>query len=145
MTQEYKDIISDMIYNTVSEFINSQEDCTIIVHNNNNWNEALPERLEKAPQYVLNLTEQTMEDSYVEDGKIFISTMFDNIEYFKEFELADIAGIVGPDGKTPVIVKPFIEQPSTPVPKKVGSNEPDEKGIHKSMEMFKRNNPEMFN
>ena len=145
MTQEYKDILSDMIYNTVSEFIQAQEDVTIIVHNNNNWNVALPERLEKAPQYVLNLTEQTMEDSYVEDGKIVINTVFDDIEYSKVFEPADFGGVMGADGKTPIMVKPFQEEPLMPMPKhSLGNNTTDEKALRKSMEMWKKNNPDMF-
>lgn len=145
MTQEFKDILSDMIYNTVLEFVQAQEDCTIIIHNNNNWNEELPERLMKEPQYILNINEQTMEDSYVEDGKIIINTVFDEVEYSKIFEPADIGGLIGADGKTPIMVKPFIETPLLPIPTKtLGNGQLDEKGMLKSMEMFKRNNPEMF-
>lgn len=145
MTQEYKEIISDMIYNTVLEFVQSGIDCTIIVHNNNNWNETLPERLQKSSQFILNITEQTMEDSYVEDGKIVINTVFDEIEYSKIFEPADIGGIMGPDNKTPIMFKPFTEKPTLPMPKHtLGNTVTDEEGLMNSMNMWKKYNPEMF-
>jgi hypothetical protein len=145
MTQEYKNIISDNIYNTVVDFVQSNIDCSIIVHNNNNWNKTLPERLESQSQFIMNITEQTMEDTYVEDGKIIINTVFDEIEYSKVFEPADIGGLMGSDGKTPVMVKPFQEKPTLPIPtKSLNNGEVDEKGLQKSMEMWKRNNPDLF-
>jgi hypothetical protein len=86
-----------------------------------------------------------MEDSYVEDGKIVINTVFDDIEYSKVFEPADIGGVMGPDGKTPIMVKPFQEEPLLPMPNKpLGNTITDEEGLRISMEAWKRNNPEMF-
>ena len=145
MTQEFKDVLSDSIYNTIGALIYNNIDCSIIVHNHNNWDKELPDRLKGQPQFIMSIKEQTMEDSYIDEGKIIISTTFDGEEYSKEFEKADIGGLIGPDGKTPLMVKPFMEQPTIPVPTKtLGNGEIDENGVLHSMEMFKRNNPEMF-
>jgi hypothetical protein len=144
MSQIYKDIISENLYNIVADFINAQEDFTFIVHNNNNWNVELPERLKKENQFVLNVDKQTLEDSYVEDGKIIINTKFDDVEYSKEFDFCDIGGIMGPDRKTPIFIKPFQEKPEIEKPVKPLNGDIDEDGIRHSMEMWKKNNPELF-
>jgi len=147
MTQTYKDILSENIFKMVSDFINFDTDCSIIVQNHNNWNIELPKRLKMQEQFILNVDKQTMENSYIdEDRKIVINTVFDNVEYSKVFESADIAGIVYKGN--PIMVKPFIETPKIPTPKKTLNNgvtdEVDEDGVRKSMEMFKKHNPELF-
>jgi len=145
MTENYKNIISEMIYETAVSLLQSGEEFAIIVQNHNNWNIELPDRLKSQSQFIMNIKEQTIDDSYVEDGKIIINTEFDDQEYSKEFELADIAGIICIDGKTPIMVKPFIEEPKLPIPTRtLGNNEVDEKGLQKSMEMWKKHNPELF-
>lgn len=144
MTEEYKNIISSAIYRTVQELLGSQEEFSIIVQNHNNWNIDLPERLKTQSQFIMNIKEQTLEDSYVEDGKIIINTEFDGQDYSKEFGYADIAGIIEINGKTPVMVKPFTELPEIPEPTKALNNKVDEKGLQFSMESWKRNNPELF-
>jgi len=147
MTEDYKKILSNGIYKVISDYISTDTDCSIIVQNHNNWNIELPDRLKKEQQFILNIDKQTMEDSYIdEDSNIVINTVFDNVEYSKVFEPADIAGLVYKGNS--IMVKPFIETPKIPTPKKPlnngTTNEVDENGVRKSMEMFKKHNPELF-
>ena len=148
MTENYKEILSRGLYNVVADFISSQEDCCIVVENHNNWDNDLPERLQSQKQFILNINKQTLEDSYIDgNNKIVICTTFDDNEYSKVFEPCDISALLANDGKTPLMIKPFKEEPEIPevtFDSKFKHTEPDIEGIANSMEAFRKNNPEMF-
>lgn len=147
MTQIYKDIIEENIYQIVVDLIVNQEGFTILLENHNNWEFPLPENLQKADKFVMDVKNQTLEDSYVDDeGNIIINTMFGEQENSKVLEMCDIAGIMNSDGKTPMFFKPFRTEPKKPEIVYTGKKfkEPSEEDLQVSMNAFKKYNPELF-
>ena len=139
-----KSIISEGIYGIVCMYINNKIPFQLIVENHNNWEFPLPENVQKLKNYPLDIKEQTLEESYVEDGVIFISTEFGDEKNYKTFGLCDIKGIA--IGGQPFLLKPFIELPGIPEPKETTAkfNEPSEEDLRASMEVFKEFNPNLF-
>jgi len=147
-TKEYNDIFSEAIYNTVASFIKAKEPFVILMKNNNNWSKELPKRLQGHDKFMIKIEEQTIEDSYVDDkGKIIINTVFDEEEYSIELETYDIAAIMNNEMTAPIMLKPFEEFPKIEVKREDNTKvftEPTEEEMRPSMEVFKKNNPELF-
>ena len=139
-----KSIISEGIYGIVCMYINNKIPFQLVVENHNNWAFPLPENLQTEKQFLMNIKEQTLEESYVEDGEIFISTEFGDEKNYKSFALCDVKGIAF-NGQ-PMMMKPFRDLPGIPEPKETTAkfNEPSEEDLRASMEVFKEFNPTLF-
>lgn len=147
MTDTYKKIISDSLYITCVELLNSGESFNILLDNHDNWDKPLPEQLQKESRFIVSIKEQTLEDSYVDkDQNIVINTQFGEEIYSKVLENADISALMNTDNKSAIIGKPFIEKPQqSQIKIKLNQmKEPGEEGINNSMAYFKKNNPKMF-
>lgn len=144
MTEGYKKILSNYVYNVCVEMLLNKEEFNILLDNHNNWNMPLPENLRKEKQFSISINQQTLDDSYIDDnGNIVINTMFGDEEYSKVLENADISGLMDKSNKIVLCGKQFREVPqidSTTTKQKI----PSEEAVHNSMSYFKKNNPEMF-
>ena len=148
MTENYKNILSESLHSMVKLFIENQEPFILLIQNHNNWDKALPDSLKEHEKFILDFKEQTLEDSYVEDGEIILNTVFGEDDYTKVLHPYDIAAIMTLDMKSPLFFKPFVENPPIELKEdKEGRriySEPNEDELRTSMDAFKKNNPELF-
>jgi len=136
-----RDILSNAIEDLLVYYVSEQIPFSIIVDNHNDWDIQLPERLNKLPNFLLNVQNTDLEDSYVSaEGDVIITAGIDDIVYQKAFKACDVHAI-GAMGKQADIVKQFRDEPLI----KALSPEPaDEAGLLHSMECFKKYNPSLF-
>lgn len=135
------DIINSALMELVCKFVSGSEPFSLIVDNHNNWDKPLPERLSKLPNFLLNIQNTDLEDSYVEsNGDIVITAGIDDVVYTKVLEAADIHAI-GYLGKPSLIIKQFKETPTlTPI----SPTMPSKEALQHSMDAFKKYNPSLF-
>jgi len=146
-----KETISDAVYNLACTLIDQNFEFAIQIHNGNDWDKELPDRLKSQKGFLLKLDGDTLADIEFDDNDNFIvSTEFDDELYTKTFGPADVQAIYGIDLK-PLLVKNFVEAHPMPEPKRQPSEvsltnkrEPDSEGLRVSMEMFKKYNPDLF-
>lgn len=145
MKEEYKETIDAALYQMCLEFLMYKLPFTLLLDNHNNWSSQLPDRLRNKEQFLLNIKEQALEDSYVEDGKIVIITTIDDIEYTKKLDFSDIAAVALSDKTPPILIKGFRTLPELPEIE-IGNKKanPTEEGITKSTLVFKKHNPHYF-
>jgi len=118
-----------------------------IIENNNNWDKELPDRLKSEVRFMIKIENDTLNDTFVEDGKVYISTEFDGELYSKEILKEDIAGFFDIKSMKVDYVKPFSEKPELQFEKpkkKFNLDDIKQSDIQKSMEVFKKYNPELF-
>jgi len=145
MTDITKDIINESNYNLIKNFILNNISFAMILDNHNNWDYEFPERLKSQKRFIIDIKEQALEDSYIENDKIIIVIEIDNITYSKELEYADIFAIKEKaDSEIPISTRPFAMAPK-PI-KREGNSFifPSEEDIQSSMKMFKKYNPKLF-
>lgn len=146
MTDIMKDIINDNIYNMMSEFILNDIPFTFILDNHNNWNKHLPSRLVDQKQILLDIKEDSLKDSFIENGKITIVIDLDGELYSKELEAADIFAIQeSVKSKIPFIIRPFEMKVTQVIKTKSKKHEiSNDVNIQHSINMFRLHNPEYF-
>ena len=137
-------ITSEHFYNLVVDIFKSNEDFSIILNNNNDWDYELPQRLQKEKKFLLEVVDMTKEDSYITDkNRLVINTEFDDNKYSKELINEDIFGIVV-DAKQYLTKTYEEEHPRLNITHKSTSTENIELQ-EKSTRAFKRNNPDLIN
>jgi len=145
MTEIAKDIINESNYNLIKNFILNNISFAMILDNHNNWNYEFPERLKSQKRFIIDIKEQALEDSYIENNKIVIVIEIDNATYSKELEYADVFAIKEKtESEIPISTRPFEMKPK---PIKIEGNSfifPAEEDIQSSMKMFKKYNPNLF-
>ena len=146
MTDIMKDIINDAIYNMMSEFIINNVPFTFVLDNHNNWDKPLPSRLVDQKQILFDIKEDSLEDSFVENGEITIVVDLDGELYTKKIEPADILAIQeSVKSKMPFIIRPFKMKPTQVIRSKNKRQLTlDDAGIQHSMNMFRSHNPKYF-
>jgi len=140
---DYKEIVNEQVYKMCANFLECDIPFTILLDNHNNWDEKLPTRLVDKKQFLLNIKEQTLEDSYVKDGKIVIITTIGDVEYIKELDYNDVSAVSKDDKTPPFINKQFITYPEIKLKEK-SDFKLDDTEILKSTLNFKRFNPHLF-
>ncbi len=139
----YKEIVNENIYKMCADFLSCKIPFTILIDNHNNWNNSLPARLSSKKKFLLNIKDQALEDSYVENGKIIIITTMEDMEFMKELDHNDISAVAKDDKTAPFISKPFVTYPKIISKGKLGYKL-DEEQLLKSTLNFKKHNPKMF-
>ena len=135
-----KEIINNALLDLAEYYISSNIEFFIVIDNHDNWDQPLPARL-KGPQFLLNIVETDLEESYIHsNGDIVITAGIDDVVYTKVLDQSDIHAI-GPLGQPPMITKSFTEKPEF---QPISPYMPDADGLLKSMEAFKKHNPSLF-
>ena len=135
-------VVSNALLDLVRIYINDQVPFTVIIDNNDNWDKTLPNRLGK--RFILNMENTDLSDSNVsDDGSIQLIIGIDDVVYTKIIHTSDIHA-VGDLGKTPLVVKSFIEHPPMPVVDYKHPTLPKVEDLVKSFECFKKYNPQLF-
>ena len=123
-------------------FMAQGEPFAILIQNHNDWDQPLPERLQKETNFIIKIDDQTLEDSYMVEDGIYVVTDFDGATYEKQFSMCDVAAIYDIDMRVPIMVKGFVEYPERTPKRKYG--EPSEEDVQRSMECFAKHNPDLF-
>jgi len=107
------EVMREAALNIVEIMILEEQEFRIVIWNNDNWNEPLPERIMEAfpTQLVLDIKEQSLIDSYIDEktGEIVLCTVFDGIDYAKVLELGEIIAVLSLDGQ-PLILNDFPQE-----------------------------------
>lgn len=141
---EYNETIEAALYQICLEFLMYKLPFTLLIDNHNNWSSPLPDRLRDKEQFLLNIKEQALEDSYIEDGKIVIVTMIGDTEYTKKLDCCDIGAVSISEKTPPIIMKNFRTLPEVEIKPGKQRIEPTEEGIIRSTLVFKKHNPQFF-
>ena len=135
------DIIESVLMELTYEFVSSSEEFAIVIDNHNNWDKPLPERLRTAKQFILNMQNTDLEDSYIaENGDIILTAGIDDVVYTKVLEVADIH-CVGYIGLPALVIKQYRD---TPTMEPLSPSMPSDEALSHSMETFKKYNPSLF-
>jgi len=142
-------------YILLTNMIIEQEPFRLVIWNNNNWSEKLPEDVMKQypKQLVIDIKDQTLEDTFIdEDGSVVLSCSFSpDVIYTKTIFETDIIGIIDLNGQ-PMHLNNF--KPDAEIEEVTASKElllkellndgaPKENVIN-SINAFAKNNPGMF-
>lgn len=144
MNEQLPDIISGAILDTLKKLISYDISFSFVLENHNNWSEEFPERLKNQKQIILNIKDQSLEDSYLDKNDAIIVIEIDGVTYSKKVDESDIMAIMVNEKSPPFILRQFSIAPKTPVPKRRASLLTDKEGLVHSMNNFKKFNPEMF-
>jgi len=144
---EFKKFFKKQMMNTIRKFLYEQIPFTILIYNNNNWNEPLPIDIMETPEYKevlpISVSNFTLESSYYDDDEITIVTAFGEWEYNKILLEDELLAILDINGK-PIIIKPFIDEAEEKSVNKINENDIfediDDKDIKKSINIFLENN-----
>jgi len=163
------EVMREAALDIVEIMILEEQEFRIVIWNNDDWSEPLPERImESFPtQLVLDIKEQSLIDSYIDEqtGEIVLCTAFDGMEYAKVLELGDIIAVLSLDGQ-PFILNDFPQDKTLDeldkldefqdindqymFPKSVqemvemiSADGIEESAAEHSINMFLRNNPEL--
>jgi hypothetical protein len=151
-TNETIKIFNDNMMELICSMIINNEEFSIVV-SNKNWNNILPGRLLQQDHFVIQIKDQTMEDSYIDsEGHIIINTKFDTAENSLLLYPEDVKGILDITMQNPIMLKPFEEKAKNLVADKLKSNpsaikkftDEELETYSKSINVFAVNNPKYF-
>lgn len=147
------EVFHENIMNTIKVMLSEQTPFSIVI-SSRNWTNPLPERLKTQKYFTVQIQEQTLEDSYFAAGEIVINTQFGNEDNSIIIYPQDVKGILSLDMQTPLILKPFDEEPymrgftkarelqSNPINN--FSEEELTAPVKHSLDCFVKNNPNIF-
>ena len=150
--ESLKEVFNNAIEELVIEYLEYKIPFSIVV-STRNWDKPLPSRLQKEEFMMIQIQEQTLEDSYFEGDNIYIVTQFDGEDNFRILYAQDVQGILSVDMKNPILMKPFRDEIATPMLNSVRDNrnplmnfkeEELTPGVKRSLECFVKANPQMF-
>jgi hypothetical protein len=157
--REVREIMRVNAYDLVEVLIKEEQEFRIVIWNNDDWNNALPESIMvKFPlQLVLDIKGDTLEQSYVdEDDDIILVAAFTEDERFsKQLLPEDIVAILdlegqpmqvnnfAPEEPKPDVVRENIETKEDFI-KSLESNGVPKESALKSLKVFQKNNPGKF-
>jgi hypothetical protein len=156
MKKEIKEVLRESAMSLVEIMLLEKESFRIVLWNNDNWNEPLPQRILEAfpTQLVLDIKEQALEDSYIDPatGEIIICTTFDGNEYLKVLDYGELIAVLSLEGQ-PYILNDFPQDKEKRVVYKhqlvdelvemVSSDGIPEEAVKKSVDCFMKNNPKL--
>jgi hypothetical protein len=151
-TKETIKIFNDNMMELICSMIINNEEFSIVV-SSKNWSNPLPERLLQQDHFIIQIKDQTLEDSYIDsEGHIVINTKFDTEENSLLLYPEDVKGILDITMQNPIMIKPFEEKAKNLVADKLKSNPSaikkftdEELEIYsKSINVFAINNPNYF-
>jgi hypothetical protein len=146
-----KEVFNNCIEEMLIEYLENKIPFSMIVRTVN-WNKPLPKRLVVEDMMMIQIKEQTLEDSYFDGKNIYICTQFEGVDNFICLLPQDVQGILSVDMKNPILMKPFKDSPATPALDKVKTSNPmlnfkqEEltEGVKRSLECFAKSNPNLF-
>ena len=159
LTLEIRELMRENAIDLVEIMIQEQYPFRLVMWNNNNWNQALPEKIMKSfpVQIVLDIKQMALEESFVDEntGEVVITTMFEGKEYQKVLEGSEIIAVLDLTGQ-PYILNNFKQEeiqeeylsetwPTTKeeVVKLVTSDGCDKEAASKSFDIFMKYNPDL--
>jgi len=143
LTERTTNHISYLTYTLAVELLETHTPFTLILDNHNDWDNELPERLQKE-QFVIDIKAQTLEDSFIKDGKIIVVMLVDDMEFIKQLEPCDISAVALGVGLPPIIQKPFRENPEFKLAPMKKQELPSVADMTKSMAAIRKHNPHLF-
>jgi len=113
LTLEVRELMRENALDLVEIMIQEQQPFRIVIWNNDNWNQPLPDIImESFPvQIVLDIKQMALEESFVDEntGEVIITTMFEGIEYQKVLEGGEIIAILDLAGQ-PYVLNNFKQE-----------------------------------
>ena len=112
--EEIKNKMRENLYDVLSELIEYQIPVRIVIWNNNDWDYDLPDSiLSNFPvQLTLDIVNETLSDSYVDDENIHICTYFGEDPYHKILNKNDLVALIDISTNTPIGINNF--KPNSP-------------------------------
>lgn len=150
--ESLKEAFNNAIEELVIEYLEYKIPFALVV-STRNWNEPLPSRLTTEEFIMIQIQEQTLEDSYFDGDDVYIVTQFDGKDNFRKLYAQDVQGILSVDMKNPILMKPFKDELATPSinavkdisnPLQHFKEEELTPGVKRSLECFVKSNPDMF-
>lgn len=113
LPQSVKDVMVDNMHKLLCTMMMARVPFRIVLWNNDDWSNKLPESIMKdyPEQLILDIKEDILEESWVEEEKVYFSIMFngeETIEYLKEIRGEDIVVIMSEDNQ-PIQINDFRE------------------------------------
>ena len=155
LTEEVKEVMRENAMALIAVLLDEEVPFNLVLWNKNNWDKPLPEDImKKFPlQIPLDVKEQTLEDSYFEEGiGVVINTFFHGKEYSKVLQEEEILGILDLAGH-PLQLNNFKPEIEEKVKKEIGTKKEllsslvaegiTEEGANNSINMFLKNNPDL--
>ncbi len=156
---EVKEVMRDNAHNLLEIMIEERVPFRIVIWNNNNWDNPLPENVMDAfpMQLVLDIKEMALDESYIDasTGEIILVTMFEGKEYEKVVDYEEIVAILDLSGQPYILnnfeqdnIKPDKVFSITPTSKEDIINQVVQDGVPKeaaarSVSAFFKHNPEL--
>jgi len=141
-----KYIIASGYYDIVFASVQANVEISILMDNHNDWDKPLPEQLQKAEKFKLDIKGQTLEDSFIDENmEIQLQTIFGDQDYFKTLHLEDISGIFYKDQL--IAGKPWVDKNEVKEIEEYSIKTfgiPSDEDIENSMKYFRKYNPKMF-
>jgi len=113
LTLEVRELMRDNALDLVEMMILEQQPFRIVIWNNDNWNQSLPDTImESFPvQIVLDIKQMALEESFVDEntGEVIIVTMFEGSEYHKILEGSEIIAVLDLEGQ-PYVLNNFKQE-----------------------------------
>lgn len=151
LTETLKNSFDELIEKSITEMVLNSIPFSLVI-SSRNWDRPLPDNLKKQEFFVVQIKEQTLDDSYYDQSlnKIVIVTEFNNQPNSVVVDPKSVQGILSIDMKNPIIMKPYREEPI--VVGNIGNinvNSLFAEGeltsdIANSVDCFIKNNPSMF-
>lgn len=154
-TNNFKELMNSTVYTLIIELLNTKTEFSIIV-SSKNWDKPLPDNLKNQEFFIIQIKEQTLEDSYYDEStnEIYISTEFNNIPNSITLFAEDVKGIMDISMQIPILTKPYNEEPKYVNIEKARSINKDPlvyfkdeeltAGVKHSIDCFVKYNPNLF-
>lgn len=155
-TNTFKEYMNNTCIDLVIDMLDNRTEFSLVV-SSKNWDSPLPENLASIEYFIIQIKEQTMEESYYDrdTNEIYINTQFNNIPNSKTLYSEDIKGIMDITMQIPIMMKPYSQEPKYMNIEKVQSihtnplvNFTEEElspEVKHSIDCFIKNNKNLFN
>ena len=94
----------DLIAGIITELFN-KDGARFLLNNSDTWNKPLPEMIANTVGLMIEVSNWSLEESYLTDNGVFIKCSFDEDEYSKEFIFDDIIMIMSLENEEPCYEK----------------------------------------
>lgn len=113
LNKEIRELMRENAYSFLELLILEKQPFRIVLWNADNWNRPLPDSImDNFPtQLVLEIQDMALEDSFVDEntGEIIITTIFEDMEFFKTVLYDEIIAILDLEGQ-PYILNNFYPE-----------------------------------
>ena len=118
---DFKGYFNEVVYDVIANMVNNQVPFRLVLSTDDDWDKPLPKEVLTNKVLVLDINDQTLEDTYFDDTEklIRITTGFNGEAYTKLIMTHQVVAVLDITTGQPIVLKPYKNEKPSPTTEQV--------------------------